>query len=191
MAPEGAEAVHAVRGDDHARWYERVLGWPVTGGPPALLVTGELYDVLELPADAGAEVLRRPVTTGPVALAGDRMRFLVAPGGAEELPGLLDWLEWGGVPLELTALGTGGRMAAPVPPGGLPAGPGALTAGGHGPRGAAVWLRPPEPGCEALLPSLAAPGRTAGPDLVRLVGAAATECLRARLAGLGRQPLFS
>ncbi|MER5932643.1 SCO3374 family protein [Streptomyces sp. NPDC002054] len=186
-APEGAADTR--RDADHARWYERVLGWPVAGGPPAQLVTGELYDVLELPSDAGAQVLRRPVATGPVALAGGLMRFLVAPGSAEELPGLLDWLEWGGVPLELSALGAGGRITAPVPPGGLPAGPDALVAGGHSPRGAAVWLRPPESGCEALLPSLAAPGRSAGPDLVRLVGAAATECLRARLTGLRRQPL--
>ena len=37
---------------------------------------------------------RAALRTGPVALRGDRMRLLVAAGSAEELPGLLDWLEW-------------------------------------------------------------------------------------------------
>ncbi|MGT2529037.1 SCO3374 family protein [Streptomyces nojiriensis] len=159
-----------------AGWYERVLGWTVLGPAPGGLATGTRFDVLELPSDAGAALLRRPVPTGPVALAGRRMHFLVAAGGAEELDGLLDWLEWGGVALDLAALGTGGRITAPAPPG---------STLGKSPRGAAVWLRPPEQGCEALLPALPGPGRAAGPargpDLVRLVAAAATECHRARL----------
>ncbi|MGP3686879.1 SCO3374 family protein [Streptomyces sp. IBSNAI002] len=170
-AEEAAYAASAA----HASWYEHVLGWPVTGGPPVQLVTGVRFDVLELPSDAGAALLRRPVDTGPVARMGRRMRLLVAPGSAEELDGLLDWLEWGGVALDLTALGAGGRITAPAPPGPPP-----------GPREAAVWLRPPEQGCEALLPALPGPpgpgsGPARGPDLVRLVAAAATECHRARL----------
>ncbi|WP_330297884.1 SCO3374 family protein [Streptomyces sp. NBC_00503] len=170
-APFGGE-------DDPASWYERVLGWTVAGGPPAQLVTGVRFDVLELPADAGTAVLRRRVATGPVAVMGRRMRFLVAAGAADELDGLLDWLEWGGVALDLAALGAGGRITAPVPPG-HPVGP------EGSPRGAAVWLRPPEQGCEVLLPALPAAGQDSGPaggpDLVRLVAAAATECHRARL----------
>lgn len=204
-APIGAPAAGATEpAESPAHWYDRVLGWPVTGGPPAQLVTGVRFDVLELPADAGAAVLRRPVATGPVALMGRRMRFLVAPGSADELDALLAWLEWGGVALDLAALGTGGRITAPTPPGHL-VGP------GESPRGAAVWLRPPEQGCEALLPALPAPGQgsgpcrgedTAGPGLVRLVAAAATECHRARLrtapahrigtgSPTGGQPRFS
>ncbi|MFF5448829.1 SCO3374 family protein [Streptomyces sp. NPDC012888] len=176
--------------DRTARWYERVLGWRVAGGVPVQLATGLLFDVLELPADAGAALLRRPVATGPVALLGRRMRFLVAPGGAEELAGLLDWLEWGGVELELTAMGEGGRMTAPEPPG-------AVHPPGEVPRGAAVWLRPPEPGCEASLPALPGRGQGSAPGLVRLVGAAATECHRARLlrarrpGGVGQPLAFS
>ncbi|MGI5450373.1 SCO3374 family protein [Streptomyces sp. CA-243310] len=183
--------------DAYVSWYGRVLGWTLAGGPPAQLVTGTRFDVLELPTDAGGRLLRRPVDTGPVAVMGRRMRFLVAPGSAEELDGLLDWLEWGPVALDLTALGVGGRITAPVPPG-RPQG---------SPRGAAVWLRPPEQGCEAFLPSLPGTGQGAGagrrgtgPDLVRLVAAAATECHRARLrrraaparpVGAVGQPRFS
>ncbi|MFI5621024.1 SCO3374 family protein [Streptomyces sp. NPDC051567] len=163
--------------DGHASWYARALGWTVLGGVPASLATGVRFDVLELPSDAGEAVLRGPVATGPVAVAGRRTLFLVAPGSAEELEGLLDWLEWSGVPLDLTARGAGGRITAPVPP--------VLPVPGGSSRGAAVWLRPPERGCEALLPALPGPGRSAGPargpDLVRLVAAAATECHRARL----------
>ncbi|MBT2403383.1 MULTISPECIES: SCO3374 family protein [unclassified Streptomyces] len=173
VAPEGPE-------ESYVSWYERELGWSLVGGPPGQLVTGTRFDVLELPCDAGGQLLRRPVGTGPVALMGRRMRFLVAAGSAEELDGLLDWLEWGGVALDLAALGAGGRITAPAPPG--------HPLREESPRGAAVWLRPPEQGCEALLPALPGPGQgagprqgSAGPDLVRLVAAAATECHRARL----------
>ncbi|WP_411103330.1 SCO3374 family protein [Streptomyces sp. cmx-4-9] len=170
----------------YASWYERVLGWNLAGGPPARLATGTRFDVLEVPSDAGAAVLRRRVGTGPVALTGRRMQFLVASGSAEELDALLDWLEWGGVALDLTALGAGGRITAPAPPG---------AARGASPREAAVWLRPPEQGCEAFLPALPGPGQgtgpVQGPDLVRLVAAAATECHRARLRRTAGTPLRS
>ncbi|MGP3984630.1 SCO3374 family protein [Streptomyces sp. KR80] len=168
------------------RWYEQDLGWPVTGGGggPVELVTGLQFDVLELPAAAGFAVLRRGVRTGPVALDGRRMGLLVSAGSAEQLPELLDWLEWGGVALDLFALGAGCRMPAPRPTGTREAADG---------RTQPVWLRPPEPGreLEPTLPSACLGGdRNCAPDLVRLVGAAATECHRARLLrAAGAQPL--
>ncbi|MFJ3702905.1 MULTISPECIES: SCO3374 family protein [Streptomyces] len=159
---------------DCAQWYARELGWATAGTSPVRLLTGLRFDVLELPAAAGHAALRRVGRTGPVAVAGQRMRLLVAAGSAEEVPGLLDWLEWGGIDLDLSAVGTGGHITAPVPPGRAAGSP-----------GAAVWLRPPGPRREAerSLPALGGLGSSGGdaPDLVRLVDAAATECHRARL----------
>jgi len=93
-------------------------------GSPVRLVTGLRFDVLEVPAEAGFPALRHLGPASPVALHGERMRLLVAAGSAEELPGLLDWLEWGGVALTLTAVGTGGRIIAPAPPGRAAGSPG-------------------------------------------------------------------
>ncbi|WP_405999309.1 SCO3374 family protein [Streptomyces sp. NBC_00829] len=160
-----------------AQWYENELGWATAEGSPVRLLTGLRFDVLEVPSDAGAAALRRTGASGPVAVMGRRMRLLVAAGCADELPGLLDWLQWGGIALDLTAIGAGGLMTAPPPP------------GRPGSRGAALWLRPPVPGreVEPTLPALTPFGRGPGtgggisPDLVRLVDAVATECHRARL----------
>ncbi|MFI8517874.1 SCO3374 family protein [Streptomyces sp. NPDC085481] len=159
-----------------ARWYEHELGWATAAGPPVQLVTGLRFDALELPAAAGRGVLRRMGSAvGPVALMGRRMRLLVAAGSADELPGLLDWLEWGGISLDLAMLGTDGRMTAPRPPGWS----------GSGAPGAAVWLRAPEPGreVESSLPALwpSVRGGAGAPCLARLVAAAAAECHRVRL----------
>ncbi|GAP52333.1 SCO3374 family protein, partial [Streptomyces azureus] len=87
------------------RWYENELGWPTVPGDPLRLVVGVRYDVLDVPAEAGHAALRHLGPRSPVAVLGDRMRLLVAPGSAEELPGLLEWLEWGTLPLDLTAIG--------------------------------------------------------------------------------------
>ncbi|WP_433857604.1 SCO3374 family protein [Streptomyces kronopolitis] len=174
------------------RWYEEEMGWPTTGGEPVELLAGVRFDLLEMPADAGYAVLRRLPCTGPVALLrtgrdgnrpGNRPKLLIfiAAGGAEELPGILEWLEWGALAPDLTARGTGDRMPAPA----FPTGP--APSYGFGAREAAGWVRPPRPGYEAenSLPTTG-PGAGIGdvggaPDLVRLVSAAATECHRARL----------
>ncbi|MEV5436779.1 SCO3374 family protein [Streptomyces sp. NPDC052682] len=170
--------------DPARRWYEEELGWPTAPGCPVRLVVGVRFDVLEVPAEAGYAALRRLGPGSPVAVRGDRMRLLVAAGSAEELPGLLEWLEWGTLTLDLVAMGAGGLLDAPAPPmpGRCPRWP--LPLDHRGARGAGVWLRPPKPGCEteASLPALSAVGGGgAAPDLVRLVDTVATQCHRIRL----------
>lgn len=195
--------------DQVRRWYENELGWPVvpgTPGSPLRLRVGPCFDVLDVPAEAGRAALRHLAPASPVAVQGDRMRLLMAAGSAQEVPGVLDWLEWGALALDLTALGEGDLMEAPLPPepGSVtavrrPVGPmprGAVRRPGRlGPRGtrplpldrsasvpgAAVWLRPPEPGgeVEASLPTLSALGGGGGaPDLVRVLDTVATRCHR-------------
>ncbi|GGN05531.1 SCO3374 family protein [Streptomyces fuscichromogenes] len=182
----GSVAVPDARQPGRLRhWYENDLGWatvPAAPGEPLRLVTGVRFDVLEVPARAGTRALGQLAPGSPVALQDGRMRLLVAAGSAEELPGLLDWLEWGApaLALDLRALGAGGALDAPLRPG--PGGP---------VQGAAVWLRPPESGCEveASLPTLSAMGGVGdAPDLVRLVNTVATECHRVRLRRAGREP---
>ncbi|MFF0014395.1 SCO3374 family protein [Streptomyces sp. NPDC005374] len=202
-------------GDDPVRrWYENALGWPTvpasTPESPLRLRLGLRFDVLDVPAEAGRAALRHLTGGSPVALRGDRMRLLVAAGSSEEVPGLLDWLEWGTLALDLRVIGAGGELEAPLPPGtppperGAGAGglvdrspapaPGAVRPDGtwrplvlgrpSAPQGAAVWLRPPEPGCEveASLPTVSALGGGGGaPDLVRVVDTVATQCHRLRL----------
>ncbi|MEU2714657.1 SCO3374 family protein [Streptomyces sp. NPDC007205] len=195
-------------------WYENDLGWATVPGRPLRLLTGVRFDVLDVPAEAGAGALRHLAPGSPVALRGERMELLLAAGSAEELPGLLDWLEWGAVTLDLRVLGAGAAMEAPAPPAGVAAGggpraavharagaaarvaagvvppvtvlDGAVPAGGSV-QGAAVWLRPPGRGgeVEASLPAMPALGREgSAPDLVRLVDTVAAHCHRVRLRRL-------
>ncbi|MFJ6389652.1 SCO3374 family protein [Streptomyces sp. NPDC091972] len=249
----------AAAGDDQVRrWYENELGWPTvpasTPESPVRLRVGPRFDVLDVPAEAGRAALRHLAGASPVALRGDRVRLLVAAGSAEELPGILEWLEWGSLPLDLRAIGADGSMTAPALPGAVPGGPagaawgrmpgglagatrqpgtgawrspraettgltgaapGRVPAGSAGRsaapgtggpvaaappggehaapgalQGAAVWLRPPEPGCEveASLPTVSALGGGGGaPDLVRVVNTVATHCHRLRLRGARAQ----
>ncbi|MEV6168390.1 SCO3374 family protein [Streptomyces sp. NPDC051954] len=178
--------------DQVRRWYENELGWATVPGNPVRLPLGLRFDVLEMPAEAGLSALRHLAPGSPVAVQGDRMRLPVAAGSAEELPGLLDWLEWGALALDLRAIGEGGLMDAPLPPrhGSTGARPPSVRSGAL--RGAAVWLRPPEPGCEveASLPTLSALGGGGdAPDLVRLLDTVATRCHRLRLRRACAQPL--
>ncbi|MFG2681861.1 SCO3374 family protein [Streptomyces sp. NPDC048392] len=186
-------------------WYESVLGWPTVPGEPLRLRAGVRFDVLDVPAGAGHAALRRleppqgrersgrpgplPPRPGfPVAVRGERMLLLVAAGGAEELPGLLEWLEWGSLALDLTAVGAGGLVEAPRAPGPGSAVPSPRPPDRDGPRGAAVWLRPPEPGreVESSLPALSALGGAgAALDLARLVHTLATQCHRVRITASG------
>ncbi|MES5819695.1 SCO3374 family protein [Streptomyces sp. RG80] len=206
--------------DQVRRWYENELGWPtVPAGPgsPLRLCVGPCYDVLDVPLEAGGAGLRHLAPGSPVAVQGDRMRLLLAAGSAEEVPGVLDWLEWGALALDLRTLGEGGLMDAPPPPGpGAPTDvvrrallPGATGARGlaepgptgsrptlagrsGAPRGAAVWLRPPVPGreTEVSLPTLSALGGGGdAPDLVRLLDTVATWCHRLRLRACAQPPV--
>lgn len=161
-------------------------------GNPVRLPLGLRFDVLDMPAEAGRSALRHLAPGSPVAVQGDRMRLLVAAGSTEELPGLLDWLEWGTLALDLRATGEGGLMDAPLPPGSGSTGARPPSVRSDALRGAAVWLRPPEPGCEVevSLPTLSALGGSGdAPDLVRLLDTVATRCHRLRLWRACAQPL--
>jgi hypothetical protein len=199
--------------DQVRRWYENELGWPtVPGSPgsPVRLSVGPRFDVLDVPLDAGRAGLRHLAPDSPVAVQGERMRLLLAAGGADEVSGVLDWLEWGALPLDLAAIGEGGAMDAPPPP--EPGAPAEVVRLLHerastGPRprplpagrsdalqGAAVWLRPPVPGreVEASLPTLSALGGGGdAPDLVRLLDTVATHCHRLRLRACAQPPTRS
>ncbi|MFF3505228.1 SCO3374 family protein [Streptomyces sp. NPDC003247] len=164
-------------------WYENELGWATVPGTPVRLAVGVRFDVLEVPAEAGHAALRRLAPGSPVAVEGERMWLLVAAGSAGELPGILQWLDWGVLPLELRAIGAGGLIEAPLPPGAESAG----TA-----QGAALWVRPPVAGreIEASLATVSALGGGGGaPDLVRWVDTLATQCHRVRLWRACAQPL--
>ncbi|MFF4788007.1 SCO3374 family protein [Streptomyces griseorubiginosus] len=107
-------------GDPVRRWYENELGWPTvpekSPGSCVRIRVGLRFDVLDLPAAAGHAALRHLTAGSPVAVRGDRLLLLVAAGSAEELPGILEWLEWGALPLDLRTLGPGDSMEAPAPP---------------------------------------------------------------------------
>lgn len=105
------------------QWYAQRRRWPVERDARGVLwlATGTEFDVVEVPEQAGRGALRRLIgygqaalAPGPVALTGtDRCGFFVAPGARDDLPELLDWLDWGGIDLDLSAYGAGDRLPAP------------------------------------------------------------------------------
>ena len=91
-------------------------------GAESVLECGEGFDVLWVPEPAGRWALRRLIgyrqpalAPGPVALSedGGACLYLVAPGARDDLPELLDWLEWGGIDLGLRGYGAGDRLPRP------------------------------------------------------------------------------
>ncbi|MGJ5898087.1 SCO3374 family protein [Streptomyces niveiscabiei] len=181
----GAAERHGLRGEPTGgraaceRERERAVAEECPQRERAASEGGRAY---ERAASEARPARERPVCVGPVLVCGDRMGFLVAVGGAEEVPGILRWLEWGALPLDLVAVGAGGSVIAPLPPG-------APRRGAV--QGAAVWLRPPVPGREeSSLPTMSAPGGDEGaPGLVRLVDTLATHTHRVRLRSASAQPL--
>lgn len=108
---------------DLERWYAQRRHWPVERDARGVLwlSAGTDFDVVEVPEEAGRDALRRLIgygqaalAPGPVALTGaDRCGFFVTPGSRDDLPELLDWLDWGGIELGLHAYGAGDRIPAP------------------------------------------------------------------------------
>ena len=95
------------------RWaLRRLIGY----GQPALL-PGPV--ALERPeadaAQVGGGIGRHEGTVrGVDGGAGEACLFFVAPGAAEDLPELLDWLDWGGIDLGLRAYGEGESVREPA-----------------------------------------------------------------------------
>ncbi len=106
------------------RWYAQRRRWSVEWDAPGTLwlPVGADFDVVEVPEEAGRGALRRLIgygqaalAPGPVALTGaGRCGFFVASGARDDLPELLDWLDWGGIDLGMNAYGTGDRIPAPA-----------------------------------------------------------------------------
>jgi hypothetical protein len=119
-------------------------------------------DVVSVPEAAGRDALARllayaqpAVAPGPVALTGSgRVLFYVAPGGRDDLPELLDWLDWGGVHLDLQAFAAADVPDPPV-----------------------VWLHP----AAAVPPSVEDFSNASAaepPELIALLATIATACYR-------------
>ncbi|MCM2575888.1 bifunctional DNA primase/polymerase [Streptomyces meridianus] len=70
--------------------------WSAHPGEPAVLPCGRVFDVVNVPAVFGRRMLDRLWAegpgSGPVALHRGRMLLFAAPGTAQRLPSLLEWL---------------------------------------------------------------------------------------------------
>jgi hypothetical protein len=135
--------------------------------------------VISVPEPAGREALARllgyenaAVAPGPVALsAGGRVLFYVADGGREDLPELLEWLDWGGVALDLAAY-PGDALADPpvrwLYPAVVPLqGPGAVGQASGGRATRPVGGLPEVPELVALLATIAAACHTTAVQAAR------------------------
>ncbi|MFI9646681.1 bifunctional DNA primase/polymerase [Streptomyces sp. NPDC052040] len=154
----GCPAPGAHPADDD--WATRATGsaaavrrmWAERPAAAVLLPTGRTFDAIEVPETAGflalARLERMERALGPVTLSPDRrMRFLVLPGAAAKVPGLVRALGWSPSSLDLVTLGEGGYLAAPPTR--------------FGSRGAVQWARRPTaanrwlPDAEELISPLA------------------------------------
>lgn len=152
-------------------------------------------DVVSVPEAAGREALARllgygqpAVAPGPVALsASGRVLFYVADGGAEDLPELLEWLDWGGVRLDLTAVGAGELADPPVRwlhpatvPMQRPGGPQPGAAAGDG-AGNLNGAEVPAEG-STRRSAYPTPGLPEPPELIALLATLAAACHRLAVA---------
>ncbi|GAA1989640.1 hypothetical protein [Catenulispora subtropica] len=150
-------------------------------------------DVVSVPEAAGREALARllgygqpAVAPGPVALsAGGRVLFYVATGGAEDLPELLEWLDWGGVRLDLTAVAEAELTDPPVRwlhPATVPM----QRPGDGGAEGADGAAGSPGPagseGTAARRDAYPTPGLPEPPELIALLATIAAACHRLAVA---------
>ncbi|MEV6587952.1 bifunctional DNA primase/polymerase [Streptomyces acidicola] len=114
---------------------EVTTAWSEFPGASVMLPVGRAFDVIEVAEAAGHRALvrleRMGLPLGPViATPEGRAHFLVAPGAAAELPGLLYRMGWDDPSsLDLRGLGPGSHVTAPP-----------SDRGGLGP---ARWLRSP------------------------------------------------
>ncbi|MEU9779110.1 bifunctional DNA primase/polymerase [Streptomyces sp. NPDC047968] len=134
--------------------------WAQVPGAALMLPVGRTFDVLEVAAAVGRRALvrmeRMGLPLGPVALTPEgRCQFLVAPGAAVSLPGLLYRMGWDDADLDLHCLGPGDHITAPP--------------SDRGGRGPVSWLRAPEPDTA-----------TAPPEARLLLGTLAYICHRSR-----------
>ena len=152
-------------------------------------------DVVSVPEAAGREALARllgygqpAVAPGPVALsAAGRVLFYVAAGGAEDLPELLEWLDWGGVRLDLTAVPAAELTDPPVRwlhPSTVPMqrpGGGAGNPGGSGGAGALSGAEGAD-GSTSRRAVYPTPGLPEPPELIALLATLAAACHRLAVA---------
>ena len=114
---------------------EVTKAWGEFPGASVMLSVGRAFDVIEVAEPAGRRALvrleRMGLPLGPVTATPDgRVHFLVAPGAAAELPGLLYRMGWDDpTSLDLRGLGPGAYITAPP-----------SDRGGLGP---VRWLRSP------------------------------------------------
>ncbi|GAA2228863.1 bifunctional DNA primase/polymerase [Streptomyces amakusaensis] len=123
--------------------------WEARPTEPAVLPCGSVFDVVNVPAVFGRQLLDRlreeGPGSGPVAAHRGRMLIFATPGSAGRLPALLRWEEWGGAVPPLLCHGTGDAVT--VPPLEETGGPGSGSRWVVAPGARHPWL----PGPEVLL----------------------------------------
>ena len=146
----------------------------------------DIADVVSVPEAAGREALARllayaqpAVAPGPVAAtANGRVYFYVAPGGREDLPELLEWLDWGGVQLDLVAFAADELPDPPV----RWLHPDGETAGIPNQAGVPNQVRRPPPANTSVRPEAPDTHATTAfpepPELIALLATIAAACHR-------------